>query len=496
MKQKSIIIIGAGLGGLSAGIYGQLNGYSTHVFELHTQPGGQCTAWTRKGYTFDACIHHLFGCSPASHIYQIWREIGAAPREFLPLDDCVSVLSPDGTLFRDYYDLERLETHMNAVAPGDSRMIRDYINGIRATARSDAMGRMMVGSRLDVLASLPSAMRSWRWTKLTMSQFGQRFTDPFMRRAVPLLIYSNPTLPLQVHLVRHAYGLNGALQWPRGGALEFARSIEQKYREMGGTVHYRSRVVNILTHDGKATGVRLEDGSEHHADIVLSNADGRKTTMELLDGRFVDQKVKAECMPMGDEVLFGVQVFLGIARDLSREPTSMIMLMDKPVTLASRTCHELEMQLYGFDPSMAPEGKSVIKVEFPSHYSYWKALAGDRRRYEEAKQQVASQVIDILESRYFAGLRRQVEVVDVATLLTWERFTGGTMGLGIYPTRKMSVFGSVFGKPEPTMLPGLRDLYFTGTWDSCAGALFLNALSGKHVIQAICMLDGRRFTAE
>ncbi len=61
MTQKSIIIIGAGIAGLSAGCYGQMNGYQTPIFELHDLPGGLCTAWKRKGYTFDGCIHYLIG---------------------------------------------------------------------------------------------------------------------------------------------------------------------------------------------------------------------------------------------------------------------------------------------------------------------------------------------------------------------------------------------------------------------------------------------------
>ncbi len=93
---KSIIIIGAGMGGLSAGCYSQMNGYNTQIFEMHALPGGQCTAWKRKGYAFDACIHHLFGCSASSKIYQLWHELGAMPCEMVRPEDCTSVLSPDG----------------------------------------------------------------------------------------------------------------------------------------------------------------------------------------------------------------------------------------------------------------------------------------------------------------------------------------------------------------------------------------------------------------
>lgn len=494
MAQTSVAIIGAGLGGLAAGIFGQLNGYKTDVFELHTIPGGQCTGWKRRGYTFDACIHHLFGCSPASPLYSIWEEIGAAPRDFVPLQECVSVLSPEGKLFRDYYDLELLQSHMNELTPHDDRMTRDYINGIRSMAKSDEIGKMTVGSQLDLVTSLPRLLRSFRWLRPTMAQYGERFADPFIRRAMQLLIYGNPEIPLMIHLLRHAYGITGALQWPAGGALDLAMSVAKRYADLGGAIHYNSRVVEILTRKGKACGVKLEDGSEHATDIVISNADGRRTINDLLGGHFINERTRSECLPANDELPFAIQVFLGVNRDTSHDPSSMIVLFDEPIVLANRPCQEFELQTYGFDPSMAPAGKGVIKVELTSQYSYWRELAAERSRYLSAKQDLADKVISLLEQRYFSGLRQQVEVVDVATLLTWERYTGGTMGLGIYPNRKTSVTGSIFSKAKPLGLPGLEDFYFAGTWATAAGALFMNALSGKRVVQHICRRDGKRFT--
>lgn len=51
MPEKSIIIIGAGTSGLAAGCYGQMNGYRTHIFEMHDNPGGVCTSWQKEGCT-------------------------------------------------------------------------------------------------------------------------------------------------------------------------------------------------------------------------------------------------------------------------------------------------------------------------------------------------------------------------------------------------------------------------------------------------------------
>lgn len=74
---KEIIIIGAGISGLSAGCYAQMNGYKTTIFEMNKIPGGLCTAWERKGYTFDISMYMLTG-SVSGPIHSMWEELGVA----------------------------------------------------------------------------------------------------------------------------------------------------------------------------------------------------------------------------------------------------------------------------------------------------------------------------------------------------------------------------------------------------------------------------------
>ncbi len=66
MTEKSIIIIGGGIAGLSAGCYGQMNGFRTRIFEMHKKPGGLCTCWKRQGYVVNGCVHWLVGTGPNS----------------------------------------------------------------------------------------------------------------------------------------------------------------------------------------------------------------------------------------------------------------------------------------------------------------------------------------------------------------------------------------------------------------------------------------------
>jgi phytoene dehydrogenase-like protein len=481
----SIIIIGAGMGGLAAGIYGRMNGFDTKIFEMNSLPGGQCCSWKRAGFTFDGCIHHLFGCAPGSKIYGLWQELGAMPRELVRTEECASVASPDGRLLRDYYDLEKLESHLKDLAPEDAPAIESYIQGCKAFVGHDFLGDMMLGTMAERTKALAGMAARLKWLTPTMEKFGRRFKDPFLRRAFPLLIYSAPSVPLFIHLVRHAYGVADGVRWPVGGALRFALSIEKRYKALGGEVAYNSRVEKIMAENGRAVGVKLADGSEHRADVVISDADGRKTIMEMLDGRFGDAKVRKACGEAPDSTAWSVHVFLGVKRDLSAEPSSLVMLLDDPVEIAGHQCESLEMQIYGFDRTMAPEGKGVIKAELFSDYSYWKRFAADRSGYEAEKARTAERTIGVLERR-FPGLRAQVETIDVPTQLTWERYMGGTHGFANMPAKKSSIWAGLRGAGGDLTLPGLDRFYFVGVWASMAGSLFGNALSGRLAIQALC----------
>ncbi len=493
--KKSIIIIGAGMGGLASGCYGQMNGYETQIFEMHTKPGGQCASWKRKGYTFDACIHHFFGCKPGPRVYQLWHELGGMPRELVNIEECTAVASPDGKVFIDYYDLERLEETLLKLSPADSKMIEQYIRAIKAFANNKIGDAMSGGSFWKMITIFPSMLPIRKWMKLNMRDFAQRFSDPFLRKAFALLVYSNPDSPLFFHLLRHAGGLNGNIQWPVGGAAEFAKSIEGRYLALGGKVHYSSRVEKILVENDKAVGIKLTDGSEHRADIIISNADGRKTIFDMLDGKYINETVRGYCAPISDETPFAVDIFLGVNRDLSGEPSSLILLLEQPVTMANHKYDSIEAQLYGFDKSMAPTGKGTIKVELPASYAYWKQLYNDdREKYKQEKQRVAEQIIEILES-HLPGIKKQIEVIDVATLMTWERFMGGSQGWFNLPNRKFdfSIKEDPSDKKYKTTLPGLYNFYFVGVWATMMGSLFHNANSGKTIIMRICKKDGRKF---
>jgi phytoene dehydrogenase-like protein len=495
---KSIIIIGSGMGGLATGIYGQCYRFNTTIFEAHHRPGGQCTSWTRKGYTFDACIHHLGAGSSSSKFSEFWREVGVLPCEMVATNEVASAVTPEGTYFHDYYDLEKLESHLKQLSPQDAALIDEYISGIDGFLEDDRFSNVVVGSFWEKLSFLPTAVKLRKTFKYSLGTFGERFKHPLLRRAFPLLHASLEQFPLFMHLVKHAYALKGDLAWPRGGSSTVAENMTARYLELGGTIHYRQKVVRILTDDGRACGVELEDGTQHKADFVVSNADGRKTIMQMLSGEYGDDKTAKYCEPNPDDLVpWSVTVFLGVDRDLSSYPSTLIMFLEEPEVIGGHACDHLHMQIYGFDTSMAPAGKGVIKVELFTRPSYFSKLHDNRAAYQAEKERIADQVIALLEHQ-FPGLREDIEVIDVTTLHTWERFMGGTQGYNNFPNKVIvgeeSVIGAILGLNQRFTLPGLEGFFFAGSWATSTGALISNALSGKTVVQRICRQSGVEFT--
>ena len=123
---KKVVIIGAGIAGLSAGCYARMNGYDVEIHESHTQPGGLCTAWKRGDYVLDGCIHWLTGSRRGDELYRVYEELGAVQgRRMFDHDIFSSMVMRDGRALHWYTDIDRLEAHLNELAPRDAKPIEE-----------------------------------------------------------------------------------------------------------------------------------------------------------------------------------------------------------------------------------------------------------------------------------------------------------------------------------------------------------------------------------
>jgi phytoene dehydrogenase-like protein len=139
---------------------------------------------------------------------------------------------------------------------------------------------------------------------------------------------------------------------------------------------------------------------------------------------------------------------------------------------------------------MAPAGKSVMEVWLDSNYAYWKDLHDKPEQYEAEKQQVAGAVIEQLEA-YYPGIGGQIEVMDVATPVTIERYTGNWQGAEAWfpPRNRLGVMLRGLSRT----LPGLENFHMVGQWAGAAGGLPMAATSGRKLVERLCRRDGRAF---
>lgn len=497
MSDRSIIIIGAGIAGLSAGCYGRMNGFQTRIFEMHKKPGGLCTSWKREGYIINGCIHWLVGSSPTSSFFRLWEELGALHgKSIVNHEEYGRIEGVDGGKFIVYTDIDRLEQHMKGIAPEDTGVIDEFIKAVRrctgvdppwekapeASGLFDAL-KMIVGS-------FPLLRMLLKWNRISLRDFGMRFKNPLLREAFPLLFM--PDFPVSFMIMTFAWMHRKAAGYPVGGSLEFARAVEKRYLALGGEMAYRARVQKIITENGRAVGIRLEDGSEHRADYVISAADGHATIFDMLEGKYVDYTIRGyyeKLIPFPPLV----HVALGVNRafdDIPHSAGGIALQLREPIRIGGVKQNWMSVHVYNFDPTLAPPGKTVVIVIFPTDYDYWKDLHEDRDRYKSEKETIADTVVALLDKR-FPGLAAQVEMRDVATPTTFVRYTGNWKASfeGWMVTPETWSFGRTMRKT----LPGLENFYMAGQWVEPGGGIPAVAMSGRNVIQIVCKQEKKGF---
>jgi phytoene dehydrogenase-like protein len=493
--EKSIIVIGAGIAGLSAGCYGQMSGYRTHIFEMHNKPGGLCTSWRRKNYTIDGCLHWLVGSSPANNFHRIWQELGALPGpRIIDHDEFITIEGEGGKTFTVYTDVDRLERHMKELAPQDEKTIEKFTNAIRDCAKvelpidkaPELYGPIDWPKVLAKMLPFLKIMNTWKG--ISIQDFAREFKDPFLQKVFPLT-FNLPDFPILAALMTLAWMQQKSAGFPEGGSLGFSRAIERRYQKLGGKIHYRSPVNKILVKDGKAVGVCLADGSEHRGDIVISAADGHATIFQMLGGKYITKKVRDyyQHLPLFPAL---IQVSLGVARSFEGQPRLLLYKLQKPVVIAGREEKLLGVEIYNFDPTLAPPDKTVIDVKLYADYDYWKNLKQNTKLYKAEKEKIARQVIGLLDQR-FPGLAGQIEMCDVATPTTWEHYTGNWRA----SFEGWLITTRTFGLSMKKTLPGLKNFYMCGQWVEPGGGVPSAALSARNLIQVICKRDKKSFVA-
>lgn len=500
MGERSVVVIGAGLAGLAAGVYARLCGYETTVLEHAGQPGGVAAWWRRGDWLVDGGIHFLAGWRPGDAYHELYRQLGTAQAgSVVPMTEYGRWV--DEATGRNVWlgaDIERAEADLRRYWPREARSIERFFAGVRryrATEGDDgglAEPPELAGRLADVGQLWLRRSTLWMyggWHRRRVAHFAGTLGDPALARLFEALFL--PEVPLWFLYVLLGWLADGRLGLLAHGCEGFVRPIEDRYRGLGGVVEYGATVERILVQGDRVRGVRLADGRELSADAVVAAGDGRRTLFDLLEGRYVDEATRARYRDWR-LVAPWVVCSLGVARDLADSAHYVTYELAEPFCVGPTQVRRLAVRVLNYSPNFAPEGRTLVQPCFETSWEHWEGLwRRDRRAYEEEKARVLETVIGRLEA-HLPGLGAQVEMADVATPVTFWRYTLNDRGayMGWLPT------GPQLLARLPRTLPGLEGLVMAGQWVMPGGGVPACLASGRDAVRVLCRRDGRAFRAE
>lgn len=493
--QKKVNIIGAGIAGLTAGCYLEMNGYNTEIFELNSIPGGLCTSWHRSGYTFDGCLHWVVGSNSTDNFYKLWNElIDMKKIEFIDFDYYSIYKDGKGNSVTFYCDAEKLKKELLQKSPEDKVTINNFIKAIKKFSKfsmpvDKAAETYNFLDGLKMMTKIIPFINSYKkWINLSVNDFSNLFKNELIRNSLKVL--STDDISAFFMIMMFAWMNKKNAGYPVGGSLKFSQLIEKKYLELGGKINYRNKVTKIIVKDKSAKGIQLENGDTHFSDLVISAADGFYTIYKMLDGNFTDKKIQKIYKSYKTFPSY-LQVSLGVNYSFENHPHYIKYALDKPIKIDEKTEYDyIHVRIFNFDKTMAPKGKTSLYVLFATdNYTYWEYLRkNDKVRYQSEKDRIAKEVIDILE-RKIGNIKNKIEEIDVSTPATVIRYTNNWKGSyeGWLPTKQTGLQGI------KKTLPGLENFYMIGQWVEIGGGVPGALISGRNVTQIICKKDKKKF---
>lgn len=482
---KRVIVIGAGISGLTSAVYARRSGFEVVVLEKAGSPGGVSTTWSRKGYTFEGGVHWLIGAKEDLPLHAVWIETGAL-QENNPVfykDPIYTLVDDAGQMFLRR-DLEGLEiTGLRdklALA-----LLRFHLACFRHF-HSPIMDMPGLKSRyprgfhpMEFVRMLPAVIMTPFLLLESASGYARRFKNPRIRNLLGAVV--DPDINALSFIYTLSTFSMGDSGYPRGGSLRMAQNMADCLTSLGGEIRYHTPALS-LSREGNAVCVQTASGTLQ-ADAVIISMDARKAIDKLfgepLQERWAQRMRKhlktTQCMFIG----------LGIKADLSAYPRSMQLVLPRPFTVAGITYKTLVVNNYAHETAYAPPGCTVLTcLLHGDSYAYWAAAKSDGS-YAAKKQETIALLIDRLSDR-IPEVKTFVEVTDMATPLTYERYCD------TYQGSYMSHWAAGKRVPHAPMryAPGI---YFTGQRVSLSGGLPPAAETGHRTAQTLCKDFGVEF---
>ncbi len=500
-EKFDVVVIGAGLGGLSAAGHLAKKGKSVLVLEHHTIPGGYAHEFRRGQYRFEVALHAINGVTPGESTYEVLTDLDVLSQvNFKRMDPFYTVQFPDLkiTAHADIFKYEaELIRHFPHEADGIRRlitkMITTYYELRRFTMDGELGRRPSMGQMPTTYPDMMSAMsQSW-------GNFLNQFIDDEKLQGVISTLWGYFGLPpsrlnaATFILPWVSFHLFGAY-YPEGGSMSMSRAIEKTIKNNGGEIRYKQDVNHIEIDNNRAVSVTTDKGLYIEADIIISNANPYDTMLNFvgktkLPSKYV-QKIKTDKPALSNLILY-----MGLSQDLLAEGWNHHELFinntyDMEADYSSikngdfKNAGLLISHYNKVDPTCSPSGGSILVAMTlaPWDYSNQWGTEGNMDNYRknstylETKEKAGEIILSRME-KIIPNLRDNIKYMEIATPLTNKRYTLNPKG-SIYGSEQ-SVENMYMGRlSEKTPID---NLFLTGAWGTAGGGMGAALISGRNV---------------
>lgn len=475
------IVVGSGLGGLTCAGYLAAGGLRVLVLEQYAVAGGNSHVFRRRrAYEFDVGVHYVGDCGADGIVPAILGGLGAGDRvAFRQLDpDCFDrIVLPDLTLrmpasWTGYLD------RLTGALPGDAAGLASFVDVCR-TVGDEQRTMLLAPAGTPVADLLAASPVSQEWGRRTLNELFDHCGLSTLARTV--LAAQSPNYgagPAEATVATHAivtdHYIRGAY-FPEGGGQMLAATLVEVLAAHGGLLLTGAKVARILVRDRQVAGVRLADGTEFEAPLVVSNADYRRTVLDLVGPEHFSRWTVNSARDARMALPFAA-LYLGLSRELPVENEANIWWYDGDdidgyyrELGAGRQPDEVRSLFISFasrkDPGSrraCPPGHANVQLMTlcPAGYAPWGVAGGpaeghpyrrdpaylaEKERFTEAMLRAAERVL--------GPFRADITHVELATPLTQERYTLSTGGTPFGVAR----WGRLGTRPDTTTsVPGLH----------------------------------------
>jgi len=427
IQSKHVIIVGAGPGGLCAGMLLSQRGFKVSVFDKNTEVGGRNRPIKMNGFTFDTGPTFLLMKGVLDEMFELCGRRSEDYMDFVNLNPMYRLVYDDREL-AVYSDPANMRAELQRAFGEPSEGYERFLDNERKRfARLYPCITRDYSSLLDFLSL--DLIRAAPWLAFPKSVFnnlGQYFAQEKLRLAfsfqskyLGMSPWDCPALFTMLPYLEHDYGIYHVM----GGLNRIAAAMATVIGENGGSVHTDSAVASLIAENGAVKGVKLANGDSVLGDEVIVNADFAYAMSNLVEPGLL-KKYAPEKLEKLEYSCSTFMLYLGLDTLYSDLPLHTIVFAKDYTTnvgnIFSRKTLSEDFSFYVHnasvtDASLAPRGKSALYVLVPMPNN------DSGLDWDSHCQQVREQVLDTLGARLgLNDIRRHIECEKIITPQTWQ----------------------------------------------------------------------------